>query len=278
MLTPIQEAEWYQYELERQERIAIAKWRSYARGEQSILYRYGRNHLYNRGANDPEHTEKGTIMAVMVLDPMPLSDTAPLVEVEMLRLFAPAYDEDNLREMFKELYTTLRTRGDPWYKIEAIPTQIDVSTEIKRIVRRTLQHERDKERAAIFKQCFPHIICDQETLEPLEQLEYLRGAGYHDFPLSLLREARRLVRDDSSDFDREENRAISMGRARERWEVDEDEGVSMTGEDEAERGMAVLEPLMGSEDWWHPSMSPTSFSSSSRPSSSNGYLRASQSS
>ncbi|KAL9577483.1 MAG: hypothetical protein Q9212_006334 [Teloschistes hypoglaucus] len=269
MLPLIQEAAWQRLQREREYASAIAQWRDQARDQQSPLNTYGRNHSYNGDANVSEHTEKDSIIIVMVLKATPWSDTAPLVEVEVRRPFTTA-DEENLRETFKEVYTILRTRGDRWYKIEAIPTQINASTEIKRVVRSTLHHERNKERAAIFKQCFPDIICDEETLEPMKEIDLLEEAGYDEFPLSLLRQRRRMARDDSSDFDREEDHFISKKRAREREEMkmDEDERVSVTEEGEDDGGVLV-EP-MEEEDWWHPSMSPRSFFS--EQSLSNGYL------
>ncbi|KAL8634559.1 MAG: hypothetical protein Q9228_007846 [Teloschistes exilis] len=135
-------------------------------------------------------------------------DTAPLVKVEMYLSMGRGVEEQ-ICNRITDVYVLLRVRGEPWYKIEAIPWQIYASAEVKEVVYRSLRLARDIERATIFKRCFPTVDCDKGSMGPLEELDFLRKAGYEEFPLSTLRERRCLVQPDSIDFEREENCALS---------------------------------------------------------------------
>lgn len=134
-------------------------------------------------------------------------DTAPLVNFE--RYLSRADDIEQIRTEITDIYLLLRARGEPWYKIEAIPSQIYASAEVKEVVGRSLRLARDVERATIFKRCFPQVDCDKRSMGPLEELGFLIKAGYEKFPLSILRERRCEVLSNSIDFDREENCALS---------------------------------------------------------------------
>ncbi|KAI4255462.1 MAG: hypothetical protein LQ352_002555 [Teloschistes flavicans] len=115
-------------------------------------------------------------------------DTAPLVNFE--RYLSRADDIEQIRTEITDIYLLLRARGEPWYKIEAIPSQIYASAEVKEVVGRSLRLARDVERATIFKRCFPQVDCDKRSMGPLEELGFLIKAGYEKFPLSILRERR----------------------------------------------------------------------------------------
>ncbi|KAL8636549.1 MAG: hypothetical protein Q9228_006066 [Teloschistes exilis] len=247
---------------ERNSMASSPQWRAYAPAGKSLLTSRGQKTFSFWDPKDPNSAfSEFQVVTITIEASKPISDPAPLVKIEYQGTIT--VNEKKLSDRFKQVYKILRERGEPWYKISAIPEQLAASKEIKRVVRTTLQHERNTERADVFKACFPDIRCDEDTLQPLDELVFLRAAGLKEFPLSLLRSARLLLfRDDASDFEREENRwLLRVRREEDDDNTDDEEEEGLVFEEGVAGGVMLQQaPVMASEDWYASSLSEGAFS------------------